>query len=345
MSFTCALPYYSYYREEAMTSFAQRIVSGSRAKSTLLILGMDPDFSRIRSDFSGQIIELEDEPARILASLPFAQMYEVIPLPDNFKHAYLQLLNFSAQTIYALRNEVLGVKFQIAYFEEVGPLGLHVLSALISLCKELDLVVIVDAKRGDIGSTFTRYLNTYLTDTGNPLPLEADAMTVNPLVGTDTWELFLPYLKQGKGIFLLTYPTAPGAEQIMESQVADEPLWRFLTRAASDIVRVNGLEAEPANLGLVVGALRPVMGERIREAFPGALFLVPGVGAQGGSMTSATAFTGGRNWALFNVSRALLYAYAKSDVVPEKRGEEFWKANLAQATAYNYELRKILTFD
>jgi len=328
-----------------MTSFAQRVVSGSRTKRTLLILGMDPDFGRIKDDFSGQTIELESEPAGILDSLPFAQKHDAMPFPDDFKQAYFQLLKFCAQTIYALRNEVLGVKFQIAYFEEVGPLGLHVMSALIGLCRELDLLVIMDAKRGDIGSTFTRYLNTYLTDTGNPLSLEADAMTVNPLVGTDTWELFLPHLKQGKGIFLLTYPTAPGAEEIMEAQVAGEPLWRFLARAANDIVRAYLLEAEPANLGLVAGALRPVMGERIREAFPGALFLVPGVGAQGGTMANAPAFTGGRNWALFPASRALLYAYAKSDIDSEKRGEEFWKASLAQAQAYNHELRRMLRFD
>jgi orotidine-5'-phosphate decarboxylase len=328
-----------------MTSFAQRVVSVSKTKHTLLILGMDPDFGRIKDDFSGQRIELGDEPARIMESLPFSRMHEAMPLPDDFKQAYLQLLNFSTQTIYALRNEVLGVKFQIAYFEEVGPLGLHILSALVGLCKELDLVVIMDAKRGDIGSTFTRYLNAYLTDTGNPLALEADAMTVNPLVGTDTWELFLPHLKRGKGIFLLTYPTAPGAEEIMESQVAGEPLWRLLARAANNIVRASGLEAEPANLGLVTGALRPVMGERIREVFPGALFLVPGVGAQGGTMANALAFTGGRNWALFPASRALLYAYANSDIASEKRGEEFWRASHAQAQAYNHELRKTLRFD
>ncbi|MCD6282761.1 orotidine-5'-phosphate decarboxylase [bacterium] len=328
-----------------MMSFAQRAVSASRSRRTLLLLGMDPDFGRLRDDFSGQRIKLDNEPARILESLPFPRMHEAMPLPDDFKQAYLLLLNFAAQTIFALRNEVLGVKFQIAYFEEVGPFGLHILSTLIGLCRELDLIVIMDAKRGDIGSTFTRYLNTYLTDTGNPLSMEADAMTVNPLVGTDTWELFLPYLKQGKGIFLLTYPTAPGAEQIMESQVAGEPLWRFLARAANDIVMANGLEAEPANLGLVAGALRPVMGERIREVFPGALFLVPGVGAQGGTMANASAFTGGRNWALFPASRALLYAYANSDIAQEKRGEEFWKASLTQAQAYNQELRKTLRFE
>lgn len=328
-----------------MTSFAQRVVLASRNKRTLLILGMDPDFGRIRDDFTGQIIEPEDELARILDSLPFAQMHRTMPLSEDFKQAYSQLLNFGAQTIFALRDEVLGVKFQIAYFEEAGPVGLHILSVLISLCRELDLVAIMDAKRGDIGSTFTRYLNTYLTDTGNPLSLEADAMTVNPLVGTDTWELFLPHLKQGKGLFLLTYPTAPGAEEIMESQVAGEPLWRLLARAANDIVQANELEAEPANLGLVAGALRPVMGERIREAFPGALFLVPGVGAQGGTMTNASAFTGGRNWALFPASRALLYAYAKAEIDSNMRGVEFWKANLAQAQSYNRELRKVLRFD
>ncbi len=328
-----------------MTSFAQRAMSASRAKRTLLVLGMDPDFGRITEDFSGQNVELDQEVARLLDSLPLSQIHDSVLLPDDFRKAYSQMLRFGAQTVYALREEVLGVKFQAAYFEEVGPFGLHALSALISVCKELDLLVIMDGKRGDIGSTFSRYLNAYLTDTGNPLSLQADAMTVNPLVGVDTWELFLPYLKRGKGIFLLAYPTAPGAEIIMESQVAGEPLWRFLARAADSIVRTNSLEAEPANLGLVTGALKPVIGERIREAFPGALFLVPGVGAQGGTMANASAFTGGRNWALFPASRALLYAYAESDIASENIGERFWEASLAQAKAYNEDLRRALRFD
>jgi orotidine-5'-phosphate decarboxylase len=306
---------------------------------------MDPDFARIREEFSGQSIELDPELAQMLDSFPSSGIQDLLSLPDDFREAYRKFLRFCAQTIYALRDEILGVKFQAAYFEEIGPLGFHALSGLVSLCKELELVVIMDCKRGDIGSTFSRYLNAYLADTGYPFSLQADAMTVNPLVGIDTWELFLPFLRRGKGIFLLTYPTAPGAEIIMESQVAGEPLWRFLARAAEGIVRANSFESEPANLGLVTGALKPVIGERIREAFPGALFLVPGVGAQGGTMANASAFTGGRNWALFPASRSLLYAYADSDIAQERRGEDFWKANLQQARAYNDDLRKALRFD
>ncbi len=327
-----------------MMTFAQRFAEDSRRKETLLVLGMDPDFGRIKRDFADSMIEPASEAQRLLDGIQGADLSGMTWLPDEFNREYKQLLGYCAQTIYALKDEVIGVKFQIAYFEEVGPLGLHALSALAALSRELGLLVIMDAKRGDIGSTFARYLNTYLSSTGSPLPLEADAMTVNPLVGTDTWELFLPYLKRGKGIFLLTYPTAPGAEAIMEAEIGGLPLWMMLGIAANDMVMQNSLESEPANLGLVMGALRPPMAERIREVYPSGIFLVPGVGAQGGAMADAPAFTGGRNWAMFPVSRALLFSYGDTPFDAKTIGQCFWEASLEQAKRFNRELRKVLRF-
>jgi orotidine-5'-phosphate decarboxylase len=327
-----------------MMTFAQRFVDASRAKETLLVLGMDPDFGRIKRDFAKSVIEPAPEASKIISAIQGAKLGDIGWLPEGFAREFTQLIGYCAQTIFALREEVIGVKFQIAYFEEAGPLGLQALSALVAFTKELGLLVIMDAKRGDIGSTFTRYLNTYLSNTGAPLSLESDAMTVNPLVGTDTWELFLPYLKRGKGIFLLTYPTAPGAEAIMEAEIGGQPLWRVLGFAANDMVVRNLLENEPASLGLVMGALRPPMAERIREVFPGGIFLVPGVGTQGGSMKDAPAFTGGHNWALFPVSRALLYSYADMPFDAKTIGQTFWKASLEQARKFNSELRGVLRF-
>lgn len=327
-----------------MMTFAQRFLEASRAKKTLLTLGMDPDFGRIKRDFAESLIELSTEAAKVINAIPGAKPAQAGWLPDDLARDYSQLVGYCAQTIFALRDEVIGVKFQIAYFEEAGPLGLQALSALAAFAKELGLLVIMDAKRGDIGSTFTRYLNTYLSNTGTPYSLESDAMTVNPLVGTDTWDLFLPYLKRGKGIFLLTYPTAPGAEAIMEAEIGGQPLWRILGFAANEMVVRNQLENEPANLGLVMGALRPPMAERIREVCPGGIFLVPGVGTQGGSMKDAPAFTGGHNWALFPVSRALLYSYADAPFDAKTIGQIFWEASLEQARKFNSELRGVLRF-
>lgn len=327
-----------------MITFAQRFVEASKVKRTLLVLGMDPDFVRIKRDFAESEIVLDKEARFFLEHTPYLSRDIFGMLPEGIASEYRQFMHYCAQTICALRDEVIGVKFQIAYFEEAGPLGLVMLSSLVSLAREFGLLVIMDAKRGDIGSTFTRYLNTYLSNTGNPYSLESDAMTVNPLVGTDTWPLFLPFLKRGKGIFLLTYPTAPGAEAIMEAQIEGQPLWRILGIAAELMVEQNKLENEPSSLGLVMGALRPPMAERIREVFPGGLFLVPGVGTQGGSMSDAPAFTGGRNWALFPVSRALLYSYADSSFSAANIGEEFWKASLEQARQFNRELRSVLRF-
>jgi orotidine-5'-phosphate decarboxylase len=325
-------------------SFARRFTAASREKKTLLVLGMDPDFGRIMRDFAESPIEVDSEAVKLLKAVHVEGIITQGSIPGETVQAYRLFLNFCAQTIFALREEVIGVKFQIAYFEEAGALGLQVLSILLSLTRELGILTIVDAKRGDIGSTFKRYLNAFLSSTGCPLPLEGDAMTVNPLVGTDTWELFIPYLKRGKGIFLLAYPSAPGAEQIMEAIIDGLPLWRVLGAAAESMVREYGLESEPSNLGLVMGALRPPMAERIREVFPGGIFLVPGVGAQGGTMANAPAFTGGKNWAMFPVSRALNYSYADSPYDLKNLGQTFWNASLNQAKAFNQELRCVLRF-
>jgi len=303
---------------------------------------MDPDFRRLQQDFAEGPIELHSEVTRLLARQPLRALVEAAAVPEQFRRGFALLLGFGAQTIFMLKDEVLGVKFQLAYFEEAGPFGLVALAVLAGLCRELGLLVLMDAKRGDIGSTFARYLNAYLTDTGVPLSLEADAMTVNPLVGTDTWELFVPYLRRGKGVFLLAYPTAPGALTIMESLADGEPLWRLLARSARQLVFDHGLEREPSNLGLVVGALRPPMGERIREVFPEAMFLVPGIGTQGGSMANALAFTGKMNWALFNVGRSILYAYEKEEEASGQLASRFWEPQLRAAQSFNAELRRVL---
>jgi len=328
-----------------MASFAQKFVDAVKAKKTLLMLGMDPDFMRLSRDFGADGIELAEEPREILERQPLADMVRNSAAPDKFKRGYELLLSFGAQNIYALRDEIIGVKFQLAYFEETGPLGLHALAHLAALCRELGLLVLMDAKRGDIGSTFARYLNAYLSPLDVPLALEADAMTVNPLVGTDTWELFVKHLQRGKGVILLTYPTAPGAEEIMNARTGDVPLYMMLATAAMEIVEAHRLEDEPANLGLVVGALRPEVAEDIRLAFPGAIFLVPGVGAQGGTLEVAPLFAGRHNYAIFPVSRGLLYNYAEAKLPAGALGREFWQLNLAAALRYNEQLRSVLKFE
>ena len=327
-----------------MASFAQKFVDAVKAKKTLLMLGMDPDFMRLARDFGAGGIALAEEPREFLARQPLADLVRHSAAPDEFKRNYELLLHFGAQNLYALREEIIGVKFQLAYFEEAGPLGLHALAHLAALCRELKLLVLMDAKRGDIGSTFARYLNAYLSPLDVPLALEADAMTVNPLVGTDTWELFVQHLRAGKGVILLTYPTAPGAEEIMNARTGGVPLYMVLASAAAGMVEAHGLEDNPANLGLVVGALRPQVAQEIRLAFPGAIFLVPGVGAQGGEMDVAPVFAGPHNYAIFPVSRGLLYNYADVKLPAAELAREFWQPNLAAAQEYNEQLRAVLKF-
>ena len=205
------------------------------------------------------------------------------------------------------------VKPQSAFFEQLGWRGVQVLERVVQRAHELGLLVLLDAKRGDIGSTASAY--AACLEEGAAAPV--DALTVNPYLGRDTLEPFLAAgAAHGRGVFVLVKTSNPGSADYQDRRVDGRPLFEHVAeslQAAAE--RLRGPRSGWSALGIVAGATYPHQHERLRELLPHALFLVPGYGAQGGSAPDAVrGFTrsvaGQREGGVVSSSRALLFPAA-----------------------------------
>jgi len=212
---------------------------------------------------------------------------------------------------------VAAVKFQSAFYEAFGPEGLAALHATVEYAKRNGLLVIFDGKRNDIGSTAEAYARAYLGKVPVGGAFEpswhADAMTVNPYLGTDG---VMPFVKiaarEHKGIFVLVRTSNASAGDFQDLKADGKPI--YLHVAHRLLGWAEGHEgAMGYNLvGAVVGATCPEQLSELRTALPGILFLVPGYGTQGGTSADiAPAFDEHGLGAIVNNSRGITFAYAR----------------------------------
>jgi len=204
-------------------------------------------------------------------------------------------------------------KPQIAFFEQLGWPGFRALENLISRAASRGVRVLLDAKRGDIGSTAEAYARAYLdTDAVTPV----DAMTVNPYLGFDTLEPYLDRVRSaGRGVFVLCKTSNAGSGDLQDRPVDGRPVYALvadgLAKACEDAV---GPETGWSSVGVVVGATYPEELEEIRRVLPRALFLVPGFGAQGANAEDAVrgfvAGPAGREGGVVNSSRGICFPLA-----------------------------------
>ncbi|MBI1361791.1 MAG: orotidine-5'-phosphate decarboxylase [Alphaproteobacteria bacterium] len=180
------------------------------------------------------------------------------------------------------------VKPQAGLFERWGASGLMALQEVCTAAKEAGLLVILDAKRGDIGSTAEGYAEGYL---GADSSCPCDAITVNPYMGVDTIEPFVKIAERdGKGVVVLARTSNPGAADFQQKLIDGEPLFLHVARALAPMIeRLRGPETGWSGLMLVAGATGPAEAARLRAAARNALFLVPGYGAQGAGARDAMA--------------------------------------------------------
>jgi orotidine-5'-phosphate decarboxylase len=237
---------------------------------------------------------------------------------DFFEHA---LRHFGEIFVSAIAGHVAAAKPNIAFFEQYGLAGLNAFSSLCEALRNRNVPVIIDAKRGDIGSTAAAYSAAFLGRSkvlGRQVGgFQCDALTVNPYLGFDTLEPFLKDCREhGKGIFVLVQTSNPGAKDLQGLRVNGESV-------SDHVARWIGKNAETlrgscgwSGLGAVVGASYPEDARRLRELMPENFFLIPGLGAQGASASDSVAGFGVRNGkrggALINVSRGLLEGTAGS---------------------------------
>ena len=187
---------------------------------------------------------------------------------------------FSQAIIEAATGLVPAIKPQVAFFERHGPEGLRVLSNLAIEAKQRELLVIMDAKRGDIGTTAQAYAEAWL---GPDAIFGADALTLNPYLGFDSLEPFIRQARQTlSGVFILVRTSNPGSADLQQLMIDGKPTW---AHTAAGLVEMVKEQTDPtcnmSSVGVVVGATGPKDALAVRDLLPTAPFLIPGYGAQG----------------------------------------------------------------
>lgn len=260
-------------------TFLEMLQAAQRRNASMLCVGLDPEPSRFPAGLKGDAARIYD---------------------------------FCARIVDATGDLAIAFKPQIAYFaahraeEQLERLMRHMKAAF------PHVPVILDAKRGDIGSTAEQYAREAFERYG------ADAVTLSPFMGFDSVQPYLKY--EGKGAFLLCRTSNPGGDDLQNQRLASvegQPLlYEHVARLAQGPWNLNG------QLGLVVGATYPAEIERVRAIAPTLPLLIPGVGAQGGD-AAATVRAGWRADApiIVNSSRAILYASGGDDFADAARRE------------------------
>ncbi len=243
--------------------FTDKLSDRTRAVDSMLCVGLDPDFARIPEHLKG-----EEDP----------------------------VWAFCRAIVDATAPFVCAFKPQIAYFAAMG--AEKTLERVIAYIHEKhpDIPVILDAKRGDIGSTARQYAKEAF------VRYKADAVTVSPYMGYDTITPYLEY--QDKGVIILCRTSNPGGADIEELVCDGEMIYERIARLAS------GPWNTTRQLGLVVGATQPAEIARVRKIAPSLPLLVPGIGAQGGDVNAAVAagLDAAGAGMIINSSRAIIFA-------------------------------------
>jgi orotidine-5'-phosphate decarboxylase len=189
--------------------------------------------------------------------------------------------------IEAVGPACVAVKPQLACFERLGAPGWRALGEVCEAARAADLLVVADGKRGDVPVTARAYGQALVGETETPwgpVPgLGADAFTANPLLGEDAIGVLVEAAKAaGAGVFLLVRTSNPGAARLQDAELGDRPLHEELAALVAESAAELAGESGLSGLGAVVGATAPQHLGRLRELMPDSVFLIPGIGAQGG---------------------------------------------------------------
>jgi orotidine-5'-phosphate decarboxylase len=248
-----------------MADFRARLEAARREKGSGVCVGLDPR----------------------LEQLPFA--YQQLDPADA-------LLAFNRAVIDAVADVCVAVKPQAAFYELYGAEGFRALIETVRYARSAGLLVIVDAKRNDIGSTAEAYARAFLHPDG---PFDADGLTVNAYLGSDGVQPFMDVAaRHGKGVFVLVKTSNPSSGELQDVEAGGEPIFERMAR----MVDRWGCEA-------VVGGTYPAQAARARQLMPRATILVPGYGAQGATAADvAPSFRPDGTGAIVNNARGIIFA-------------------------------------
>lgn len=243
-----------------MNVFLEKLVTTQKKNNTLICVGLDSDIEKI---------------------------------PEHLKDFDDPVYEFNRAIIDSTKDMCCAYKPNLAFYEALGPRGLETLKKTI-LHLPMEIPIILDAKRGDIGNTAKKYAESIFDD------LEGDAVTLSPYLGYDSIEPFLEY-KEGF-VFVLAVTSNKSAADFQYLDCNGKPLYMHVVET---VQKWN----KDKNIGLVVGASQPEQILEIRKVAPDLPFLIPGVGAQGGDLDKAVDY-GTRNDGIIviSISRGILYA-------------------------------------
>jgi len=247
--------------------------------------------------------------------------------------------DFLTAVIDRIAGRVAIVKPQIAFFEQLGWRGMRLLEVICGRARVAGLMVLLDAKRGDIGSTAEGYATAYLA---REAPLPVDAITLSPYLGFDTLSPFARIAGEaGRGLFVLVRTSNPGSGDLQDREVGEAPLYVRVAEGLGKIEQAEAALRGPrtgwSSLGVVCGATWPDQARRVRAALPRALFLVPGYGAQGGDAPAAlegfVPGPRGLEGGIVNSSRGIIFPKGSSETTALPLWEQALGAALERAIA------------
>jgi len=296
--------------------FSDRIAEAVKKKSTPLIVGLDPVYSRLPQTLRDGRGDGQTDLAAAIDSI----------------------FEFCTRTLKIVAPIVGAVKINIAYFEKYLWEGLEVYHSLLSEAEALGIEVIGDVKRGDIGHTADCYADAHLVNPefeGMDSVIAPDAITINGFAGADG---ILPFadkaLENGKGIFVWVRASNPSAGVIQDFADASgvkmyEKLAEVVGQIANQPERIGKFGY--SNVGMVIGGTSPQETESLRKKYPKCWILVPGYGSQGATAADCLRFRNPNGLgALINASRSIIYAYENPQYA-QQFGDN-WEKCIEQAT-------------
>lgn len=257
-----------------------KLVEQTKRKKNPCIVGLDPEWEK----------------------LPDCYKSEGVSKPDA-------VLQWAMDVIDAVADIVPAVKPQMAFYEVYGAAGVEVFEKVVKYAHSKDLIVVDDSKRNDIGNTARAYAFAHLSKEG---PINADFLTVSPFLGTDSLQPFLDMAAQeDKGLFILVKTSNPSSVEISEAvngagEKISDWLADYINNAGQSCVGERGY----SSIGAVVGATFPEEAAHLRKRMQNNYFLVPGFGAQGGSVADiVSCFNEDGLGALVSSSRGIIYKH------------------------------------
>ena len=289
-------------------NFGDRLTAAVLARQTPTLVGLDPRWESLPSSLREGDTDASNEQK--------AQAY----------------VRFCQGIVDVVSPLVPAVKPQAAFFEALGPAGTAALFEVIQYASAKGLLVVLDGKRNDIGSTATAYAQAYLGREDRSA-WGADSLTVSPYLGDDSLSPFVTACDDcHAGIFVLVKTSNPGGKFLQDLLIDGEPMYRRVASLVQQLSTQRKGTSGYGPIGAVVGATYPQQLSELRQAMPSCWLLVPGFGAQGGSAADvADAFDDRGLGAIVNSSRGIIFAHQR-DAYRDQFGESRWQEAVEAAT-------------